>query len=168
MLSRAGREWKTSHSNFKCQWSVSRPVLESGIRELEFFANNELNQAVQRILLREDCLSSFTQAIKMVARIYWSEEDVLNRSIRLSQSGRRVDGMPREVTNDTTQLPHLKDLHELFMLLQDMSPQQWLVEGHQYKTYQTIYQWKVQITHKREASRLHDRENQKKRPRVSL
>jgi len=166
MLSRASRELRRATAYAKGSWSMSQQQLKQRIMGLRFYADAGLNSMMQKVLMRDDCLSSQTQSLKLVIRIYWSEEEILTRSSRLAQSGRRVNGLAREVVRKEAQLPHLKDVHQLFMKLHDVGPQEWLNSGQQYKVYQTIYAIKQQIAQRRQARKIMMQKQQQQQQQV--
>lgn len=77
MKERARHELDQPMRFMKSSWPILMPDLESRIQQMIFFKDHELNNLMIACLSRSDCLSSLSRAVRVCARIFWSEREIL-------------------------------------------------------------------------------------------
>ena len=151
MKERAQAELEAIPRPLSSTWLIKQRSLKTGIAGLQFFADPELNSLLIQVLERKDCLDSPTRAVRAVARIFWSDEEMLSMHLR---RGYHPSSHPRSsLPPDRETLPHSSDLHDLFMILHQIADVDlWLSCGKHVWLYNTLYSFRQGLLRQQEKS----------------
>jgi len=150
MKKRARSELEAMPRALTSTWMIKQRSLKAGIAGLKFFADPELNSLLIQVLERKDCLDSPTRAVRAVARIFWSDQELMTKHLK---RGYHASSHSRSSTTGET-LPYSNDLHDLFMILHEIQDVQiWLSSGKHVWLYNTLYSFRQGLQRQQDINR---------------